>query len=230
MIIPPSGKKNQSEFAKSPKHLWVWSRHQHSPTGRLLPPSARFRLSPGWAQGALFLPCWCSSVPRQEEMSLRCRGAPAGSGRGAGRRRERCHRCCTVLLWGKPISLFHYLPISHRKKKKVLLILFLLRPFQSARASKGLKPKKKLDLYLLLPGSSASASCLVQALTSSVLMKVLANLSPSLTFPCQSRRARVGGWLVGCFSGLFSWPRFEFVPPHLENASGRRWRFCLGTE
>lgn len=51
-------------------------------------------------------------------MSLRCRGAPAGSGRRAGRRRERCHRCCTVLLWGKPISLFHYLPISHRKKKK----------------------------------------------------------------------------------------------------------------
>lgn len=44
-------------------------------------------------------------------------GAPAGSGCGAGRRRERCHRCCTVLLWGKLISLFHYLPISHRKKK-----------------------------------------------------------------------------------------------------------------
>lgn len=136
---------------KSPKHLWIWRKHEQGPTPRLLSPSAEFCLSLGWAQDTHFFLCLCSSVPCQEEMSLCCCTNLARSECSASWMRERCHRCCTV-LWGKLISLFHYLLISCSKKEwsnLLGLILFLLWPFQSAWATKGLKPKEKFDLELL---------------------------------------------------------------------------------
>lgn len=72
----------------------------------------------------------------------------------------------------------------------------------------------RLSQSLELPGNSASASCLLQALTSSVLMKALAKLSPNWHFPVRAAALQSGGaWL---FLRPFLMAMVWICPPALE--------------
>lgn len=67
-----------------------------------------------------------------------------------------------------------------------------------------------------VPRSVPSARCSLWGLTLLVLMKVLANLSIWLTFPCwEPPRCNCGGCFAVSQADLFSSPLSGFVPPHL---------------